>query len=204
MIKSFLFDLDGTIWSSENTIIKSISQTIFDKKDIFVEEYQIKTLLRANFTFKEVLQKYKIYSLSPYWTNYRKFMGSISLFFPETLQIFAKLQNKSSKIGFVTSLKKEFSMNLLKKFGLYDYANVIITPTECRTPKPNARSLLMAIRELHINSSEVIYIGDTENDVIAAKNARCFSGLAMWGNQQPINIKPDYVLNKLSDILGLS
>tara|TARA_Y100000310_G_scaffold335051_1_gene416166 strand:+ start:1898 stop:2512 length:615 start_codon:yes stop_codon:yes gene_type:complete len=204
MIKGFLFDLDETIWSSEKAIINALSQTINEKNDIHLGEGRIKNLLRNNFTFNDVLKKYEVYSLSPYWRNFRKTLNDIKLFFPETINVFDILKNKDKKIGFVTSLKREFSVTLLERFGLFNFADTIITPSECRVPKPNPKSIKMAIKELGLDPNEVIYIGDTENDMKAAKNAGCLSGLAKWGNYQQISIKLDHVFNHLEDILKLT
>tara|TARA_Y100000310_G_C20553202_1_gene749176 strand:- start:62 stop:673 length:612 start_codon:yes stop_codon:yes gene_type:complete len=203
MIKGFLFDLDETIWSSENAIINALYNTINNKSEIIVQEEQIKNLLRQDFTFNDVLKKYGIYSLSQYWRNFRKSLTDIGLFFPNTLDIFQKLKSNEKKTGFVTSLKSEFSKGLLEKFDLLQFADTIITPSECRVPKPNPRSVRMAISELNLNPNEVIYIGDNENDMKAAKNAGCFAGLAKWGNHQQIQLKLDYVFNHLEDILKL-
>lgn len=204
MIKGFLFDLDETIWSSENAIVSALCNTINNKSEINIEEEQIKNLLRQDFTFNDILKKYGIYSLSQYWRNFRHSLTNINLFFPNTQERFQTLRSKQKKIGFVTSLKKEFSKGLLEKFDLLQFADTMITPSECRVPKPNPRSIRMAINELNLNPNEVIYIGDNEKDMKAAKNAGCFAGLAKWGNHQPIQSKLDYVFDNLGDILRLT
>lgn len=203
MIKGFLFDLDETIWSSEKAIIKTVLKTIYDEKNITLGYDDIKKLLRNNYTFKVILNKHNIYSLYRYWKNYKENLEDVTLFFPETANLLKTLKDKGKKLGFVTSLKKEFVINLLKRFKLYTYADVIITPSECRVPKPNPRSINIAITSLHLNQNEVIYIGDNENDLKAAKAAGCLFGLANWGIYHTLDEKSDYIFNELSDILKL-
>ena len=128
----------------------------------------------------------------------------IPLFFIATSEVLVTLLRRERRIGFVTSLKKEFALSLLGKFDLLKYSSVLITPSECRTSKPSPAPINMAIDTLSIENTEAIYIGDQTSDIIAAERAGCKSGLAKWGKRNAVYGSPDYVFERISDVLPLS
>jgi len=115
-----------------------------------------------------------------YWKFYKKNYLGIELFFGNTVDIFNRLLERKRSIGFITSLKKEFALALLEKFSLSNFAKVLITPSECRTPKPSPVPIIMALKKLHVRNDRAVYIGDQNTDIVAATRAGCKSGLAKW------------------------
>jgi HAD superfamily hydrolase (TIGR01549 family) len=201
MLKGFLFDLDGTIWDSEKTIVKSIFQAA--SKQINVSENEILKQFKNSFSPIAVLRHYGI-SIELFWKSYRKNYTEIQLFFSNTPEVLNTLLKRERSIGFITSLKREFTLALLEKLGLLKYSNILITPSECRTSKPSPAPINMALSRLSIDSIQSIYVGDQNSDIVAAKRAGCKSGLAKWGIRSAVDETPDYVFEELSDVLPLS
>lgn len=107
------------------------------------------------------------------------------------------------KLGIVTSLKKNIAQDLLAKFDLSMFFSAMITPSDTTARKPSPKPISLAIERLELTAHEVIYIGDKEIDILAAKNAGCKSGLAKWGNKVKIATVPDYRFKRLHDIIAL-
>lgn len=203
LIKAFLFDLDGTIWDSENIIIETLHNTISEEKGEIISKTPLLKELREYHSPLKVLNLHEIYTHNSYWKRYRRNSEHIVLFYDNTSDIFEYLLKNRKLIGYITSLKKEFTLRLLKKFGLYKYANVLITPSECRATKPSSKPIVMALEMLSVKNVETIYIGDQDVDIIAAKRAGCKAGLASWGTQNRICEEPNYIFEDLEDILSL-
>jgi len=201
MLKGFLFDLDGTIWDSEKTIVRSIFQAA-SEANVKISEDEILKLFKNSVSPIVVLRDYGI-STELFWKNYRKNYAAIQLFFNNTSEILNTLLKRERSIGFITSLKKEFTLALLDKFDLLKYSMILITPSECRTPKPSPAPINMALSRLSIDNTQSIYIGDQNSDIVAAKRAGCKSGLAKWGIRNPVDEVPDYFFETLSDVLPL-
>ncbi|MBI2542324.1 HAD-IA family hydrolase [Candidatus Woesearchaeota archaeon] len=203
MIKTILFDLDGTLWHSENCIAEAIFNTILDSGGKNINQEDVFTKLRKGASFTSILSEFRIMSLNKYWKFYASNLDKIRLFFENTQETMKVLKSNDKKIGFVTSLKKEFAFKLLNQFNLLRYGDVIVTPSETRARKPSPKPLLIAINYLKGDVENTIYIGDQDVDILAAKNAGCLSGLVLWHNNNKIKEKPDFSFNKLSDIISL-
>jgi HAD superfamily hydrolase (TIGR01549 family) len=202
MLKGFLFDLDGTIWDSEKVIVKTIFQAA-SEIDLDVSDNQIVKQFKNSTSPIAVLKHYCI-PADLFWKFYRKNYLGIELFFGNTVDIFGTLLERKRSIGFITSLKKEFALVLLQKFNLSEFPKIIITPSECRTTKPSPAPINMALNHLCVENVQAMYIGDQNSDIVAAKRTGCKSGLAKWGMRKCVEQHPDYVFEKLSDVLPLS
>ena len=208
LIKAFLFDLDGTIWNSDPVIADTLEQ-ILSSHNVYIGKDQLVDDLYFLRSPLKVLRKYDSPKPGIFWSTYRTKLQSVQLFFPDTHEIFDCLESADRIIGFVTSLKKEFTLSLMRKFSLMDKCAVLITPSECSASKPSPRPLELALERISVDASQALYLGDHEIDVQAAKNAGCRSALAKWNNCTKTEMIiqefcPDYVLSSLNELKKLT
>ena len=94
--------------------------------------------------------------------------------FSETDDLFLFAQNHDIEMGIVTSNDSKHVLKVL------DYLNVdpslfkvIIGSDKCREIKPSKMPIVAALKELNYKGdlNDVIYVGDSINDCLAAKNA---------------------------------
>jgi phosphoglycolate phosphatase len=201
MIKGLLFDLDGTIWDSRDAFAEALKETVEYQNGQRVSGKTLRDLL-SSMTPLEILRLYQINRTDFFWKRYQERYSLIRLFFEDTHFTLQQVKIQK-KIGVVTSLKKKVALDILAKFGLTSVFSAIVTPSDTPARKPSPKPLLKAMNELDLAENEVVYIGDQEIDIIAAKRAGCYSALAKWGNIATVTVKPDYQLGKLSDILAL-
>lgn len=202
MLKGFLFDLDGTIWDSKTAAIEAIRQTLLTEKGKRIKREILEELIKQG-TPLDVLRLHGVYNYGLFWREYKKRYDLIVLFFDDTRYIFQRMINHKRKLGVVTSLKKNIAQDLLAKFNLSMFFSVMITPSDTTARKPSAKPISLAIERLGLTAPEVIYIGDKEIDILAARNAGCKSGLAKWGNGVKIATVPDYRFKRLHDVIVL-
>ncbi|MFH0875541.1 MAG: histidinol-phosphate transaminase [archaeon] len=81
--------------------------------------------------------------------------------------------SKKYKLGIVTGRPRRDADYTIKKFGLDKYFSCIVTLDDVAKSKPDPEGIGKAINAL--GGKTCAYIGDTVDDIIAAKNALCIS-----------------------------
>ena len=110
------------------------------------------------------------------------------------------IEKKGIKVGVVSSKKTDLVMHGLEIFGMLEYMDIVIGADEVKNHKPAPDGILLAKEKL--NSKNVLYVGDTKNDIIAGKNAsvKTCGVLYIKDPSVMLEVAPDYVINKLSEI----
>lgn len=105
------------------------------------------------------------------------------------------------KIALASSGTKEYINLVLTKFNLTKYFDVIVSGDDVKRGKPDPETYLIAIKKLHIKSSQAVVLEDATNGITAAKAAGCFC-IAIKNPHTPKQdlSKVDLVLDSLSDL----
>ena len=211
-IKSVLFDLDGTFVDTSIDMCMALNKVLllhkFNEVDCLKLKYHISkgaigiieyasevngrsidsSLLRAEF-----LQEY-----SQNCFVHTKMIDGMS-------QLINFLEKKDMKWGIVTNKHSKYVNQIIKGLSLDSKMHCIITGDMVDNPKPSPDGLLKALIELNINPSEILYLGDDERDVIAAKDVGMITGVANFGfieNSEDIKLwDADIVINNPKDLI---
>ena len=211
-IKSILFDLDGTFIDSSMDICVALNKVLLEHKfdvvncselkyhiskgAVGIIEYASKvngrsidsSLLRAEF-----LQEY-----SKNCFVHTKMIDGMN-------KLIEFIENKNMKWGIVTNKHSKYANKIIEGLSLTNNVHCLITGDMVDNPKPSPDGLLKALIELNINPNEVLYLGDDERDIIAAKAAGMLTGAANFGFIKDIeDIKlwnSDIVINKPKDLI---
>ncbi len=211
--KLVIFDLDGTILdtlddlhNSVNFALKSNSLPERSKEEVraFVGNGIRLLIERAvpdntsdtltDSVFFDFKEHYKIHSCD----NTKPYEGIIGM-----LQ---KLRVAGLKTA-VVSNKADFAVrNLVQQYfvGLFDFA---VGECENVEKKPAPDSVINVIKHFDMNLSDVVYVGDSEVDIMTALNANIDSIIVDWGFRDKeflLNNKAEFVVssvNNLTDVL---
>jgi phosphoglycolate phosphatase len=167
--KLIIFDLDGVIIDSKKNMQIAWDQTSkrFNLNLSFKNYYKYLGL-----NFKEIMIQLKITKNIKEIKNYYikqsiKNINSIKLF--KGLKGTLNLLKKKSLISIVTSKDKFRTMRILKKFNLtFDYVSC---PQKKLKSKPYPDQILKSMKKYKIKKENVVYIGDSHYDYLAAKRA---------------------------------
>jgi putative hydrolase of the HAD superfamily len=121
--------------------------------------------------------------------------------------VLSELKRAGFLLGLVTntSLPHSIVVEEFQRLSLYDYFDTVVCSSEIVFRKPDVAMFEVALRELQVVPKEAMFVGDNYRaDVAGAKKV----GMkAIWLNpkQNPIpgEIKPDYVIARLDEILEL-
>ncbi|WP_249745242.1 HAD family hydrolase [Mesobacillus boroniphilus] len=115
-----------------------------------------------------------------------------------------QLKTSGYKLGIVTE-KARRSMDLsLDSLELNNIFDVIVTGDDVELPKPDPEGINKALEELGLSNKEAIFLGDSDADILAGKQASVYTiGVHWLPNFQTIefSIQPDEVFSDISEFL---
>ncbi|MEI9920522.1 MAG: HAD family hydrolase [Bacteroidota bacterium] len=117
------------------------------------------------------------------------------------------LRSRKVKVGIGSGLPRDLLQTLLEhfrweRFG-FDY---ISTAEEIGKGRPNPEMIIDMMVKLHLNNFQFLKVGDTIADIQEGKNANVMTAALLSGTQPEDvlrNEKPDYVINRLSDLQSI-
>jgi HAD superfamily hydrolase (TIGR01549 family) len=81
------------------------------------------------------------------------------------------LKTKGIKIGLVSNVGRRALEKALPKLGLHPLLNVVVSRNDVQSMKPSGEGLRLALSRLDVIEDKALYVGDTLDDVRAAKAA---------------------------------
>ena len=107
-----------------------------------------------------------------YLNNYNKVLDNKSRNYDGVVDTLSKLKLKGVKLGLCTNKPEKHARELLKRLGLIDFfIDSFIGSDTVGISKPDPKPLLEAIHRLGKEPEDVFFVGDTNTDEDAAKNA---------------------------------
>ena len=213
--KLILFDLDGTLVDSVPDLAFCIDQMMIQTGqppcgDERVREWVgngVERLVRRALVGqlegeppKELFEQ--AYPL--FMESYRVHNGQRSCLYPGVRETLDRLRASNKyKLACVTNKAKLFTHPLLNALGIEDHFELIISGDSLPKKKPHPLPLLHAAAQFNIKPSRSLMIGDSINDVQAARAAgfNIFCVPYGYNHGQDIHLaKPDAVIDSLLEI----
>ena len=187
MIKTVIFDLDGTLLNTLEDLKDSTNYALvqfgFPQRSLeevrhFVGNGVQKLIERAVPTIcdKETCKK----CLAVFKEHYSQNMYNHTAPYMGILDVLKKLRQNEIKIG-VVSNKFDFAVKELCKKYFTDLVDVAIGQADVVPKKPAPDGVFKAMKELRAEKSLTVYIGDSEVDVQTAKNSELPCVGVTWG-----------------------
>lgn len=187
MIKTVIFDLDGTLLNTLEDLKDSTNYALvqfgFPQRSLeevrhFVGNGVQKLIERAvpaicdKETCKKCLAVFKEHYSQNMYNHTAPYMG--------ILDVLKKLRQNEIKIG-VVSNKFDFAVKELCKKYFTDLVDVAIGQADDVPKKPAPDGVFKAMKELRAEKSLTVYIGDSAVDVQTAKNSELPCIGVTWG-----------------------
>jgi phosphoglycolate phosphatase len=111
--------------------------------------------------------------LAAYVKNYEPRVGAQSTLFPGVRDAMTELSAAGLKLGVVTNALQHLAEAILVRFDLARFMRVVLGGDRVAKGKPNPDPLWDACRMLGTAPDRTLMVGDSDNDVIAARAAGC-------------------------------
>lgn len=129
-----------------------------------------------------------------------------TVLYPGVKETLEALKEQGIMMGVVTNKPYQFVPEILEDMGLSPFFTDVIGGDSLPTNKPDPEGL-HHIRDKHqLTNAQMLMVGDSKNDILAAKNAGIASvGLPYGYNYgEPISDSaPDYLADKFADLLTI-
>lgn len=135
---------------------------------------------------------------------YAKTVEQGSQLFPQVKATLAQLAANGLPMGLITNKPTPFVAPLLTSLGISDYFSVIIGGDDVVVKKPHPAPLYLLLGKLGLHAREMLFVGDSRNDIMAAQAAGCpCIGLTYGYNygEAIATSHPDCVLAHFADLL---
>ena len=213
MIKAVIFDLDGTllytldsIRKSVNTVLKNHNLEPQPEENIkrFVGDGVIDLMIRA---FKasgsdetvgdEIVSEFRACFKSDCDYNVKPYEGI------EEVISFLKLKAISVACN---SNKPDVNAKLIIKKHFGESFEFVLGNVDNLPKKPDKAGAELILNQIGVSIKDCIYIGDSDVDIFTAKNLGCLSIGAGWGyrgKEELINSGADYIADNPLDIIEI-
>ncbi|MFI0488593.1 MAG: phosphoglycolate phosphatase [Yersinia sp. (in: enterobacteria)] len=137
-------------------------------------------------------------------SEYAKSIEQGSQLFPQVKATLTRLKASGLPMGLITNKPTPFIAPLLASLDIADYFSVIIGGDDVVVKKPHPAPLYLLLAKLGLRASEMLFVGDSRNDIMAAQAAGCpCIGLTYGYNygETIATSHPDCVLEHFADLL---
>jgi phosphoglycolate phosphatase/AHBA synthesis associated protein len=83
---------------------------------------------------------------------------------------------------------------ILGRAGLRQHFEAVVGGDDVAAPKPSPDCIELACLRLHVPPHRAVYVGDSPQDMLAARNAGAISAMVTWGHHFDPAVQADLVL----------
>jgi phosphoglycolate phosphatase len=168
----FLFDLDGTLSDSRKDLVTAINKTLVSLGYSELPEDTVITLVGKGVS--KLLSDFsgdasaKFETFRVYMEQLDKHLLDTTKPFPGVLETLSSITKKKAV---VTNKLSAMAERVVAGLGIADMIDFIVGADTARSMKPNPEPIIFALKQFGIEPSRTVMVGDTIDDIKAAKAA---------------------------------
>ncbi len=187
-IRAVLFDLDGTLIDSAPDLGAAADQMRTDRglASLPLARYRpmagagARGMLGVAFGITPEAPEFEALR-EEFYVNYESRMVAGTVIFDGVQQLIDGLRQRGLAWGVVTNKSRRFTDPLTRAIPLFASAGAIVSGDTTPFSKPHPEPLFEAARQLDVDPSSCMYVGDDERDIVAGHAAGMRTVAATYG-----------------------
>jgi phosphoglycolate phosphatase len=184
-VHALLFDLDGTLLDTVEDIARALNRALTEAHLATLTTGQVRDLIGRGVptlitrALKRVGVAVDAAAEGSLLERFYFHYGRLHMLdecnasvYPGVADGLGELHRLGLRLAVVTNKQKHFAVDLLSRLGLSDWIDVVVGGDSCERRKPDPQPLQFACAALQVEPSEALMVGDSVNDVLAARAAR--------------------------------
>ncbi|GAA5787176.1 phosphoglycolate phosphatase [Chitiniphilus shinanonensis] len=213
-IRAFAFDLDGTLVDSIADLARAANAARADlglpplaEETVqgFVGDGAASLVARtlagdhaANWHNTAEQQQ----AMARFDVHYKAGLTIATRFYPEVQETLHSLHELEYPLAIVTNKPERYTLPLLRELGISERFDVIVSGDTLAEKKPSPLPLQFVLERLSLSPEQLLMVGDSKNDVLAAKAAGTPSVLVSYGYGRDVQeMGADHVIRFFSEVL---
>ncbi|MGI9951768.1 HAD-IA family hydrolase [Moorellaceae bacterium AZ2] len=203
-----LFDLDGTLLDTSDLVIKCFQYTLAPHLGRQVDPEEVYPYFGA--PLREGLAAFlpeKVEEMLPVYRRYsEEHFDNLVCLCPGVREGLEKLRRAGIRLGIVTSRVRDTTLYGLQLFGLQDFFQAIVALEDVDNHKPGPEPVRRGAELLGLPPAAVLMVGDSPNDIAAARAAGAASVAAGWScvpRQRLLEAGPDFWVDSMEELVAL-
>ena len=183
-VRAAIIDLDGTMLDTVPDFHVAINRMRLELDLAPIEAERIKVMvgkgsenlirsvLALDFDAEQVERHFE-QAMDAYQRHYIAINGTLSVLYPDAVNGLVAMKAAGLRLACVTNKPVAFALPLLKQKGLDGYFDVVYGGDSLPRKKPDPMPLLQVCSDFALAPRQVVAIGDSSNDALAARAAGC-------------------------------
>ena len=204
-----IFDLDGTLLDTVKDIANAVNDTLlqFGYPTHSVSFYEKNIGGGINDLIDRSLPKGHNISTETYIKNldhyYKDHLNKSTKVYPHIYDILNLLQKRDIPMAVISNKRHPFAVNSVDRF-FKDYFQIVIGSGPDYPLKPNPTSAKHVLNVFNADPAKSYFVGDTEYDILTAKNSNMKSLAVSWGmisHEELLVHQPDHIFDEPKKLL---
>ena len=212
-IKLVIFDFDGTLGDTRQTIVTTMQMTIEalalpERSD---SDCASTIGLPLAECFSNLFPELPTETIRQCADTYRTiFSGNVMAFkpnaFPGIVDALASLKRQGCIITIASSRSHDSLVELIHNLGLSDYVSLLIGADDVIHAKPHPEPVLKTLSAFSVEASNAIVVGDMTVDISMGVHAGTRTCGVTWGNGKRSDLEKagaDFIIDNMKDLIAI-